>query len=686
MNILYLSDIHFGRELVARGNFDNRNKIQEQLINVIANLPKGMQPNYIVVTGDIAWTGSEEEYEMAYEWFSRLLDTIGLNGERITFCVGNHDVNRKIAIQIPISFFKKDGELDLTKIDEFYKYEKINPFSVQIQAYNDFCHRLGVIPYQYYVDIDGPETDKFNFSKQWYSYTVGSKDIIYGNEKYRIVAFNTAMLSGYEELPDDENFLGLPQIEEMILQKIIGKETNFYKIAMFHHSERFLNTNEMNSYSDRPATLHKLLENVDLALCGHTETGEMPVIRKQENGGIILNGGATYYSDDHPNSFSILRIEPENALLERCTFIYSKGQWCPQKKVEEINWKEQLDKIKLFGQNLRDEPWKFTMFAEESKKEIVLNHMEFGLYIDEKEIHYHYTNKKDVTRLLDCWGDEKGVHYSIAPGRERSISAMIEYGGISYFINNLLKCGKKKVEYELTDPNGKKVAKGVMPKITYTEDEYKRYNLLVRLRKLEEKFHVCFSVPNVISIQEQCAISMLENLLEDGGGLFSYETQNKFIYFSEKKQDFEYVYEKMSKKEGKIICIGYKVPLVCDLFGTRIKLGNCRIIVTNLIPCSLDEIKKQADTFILGDRRRLTMKFVNNQQNIVILREGSENNSLVVKKLLEQIRKKAISFEVEPQALTFGINIFKPDEKIVKKKRIELNNTLTQMIEKSEKV
>lgn len=72
MNVLYLSDIHFGRELIAWGKFENRTEIQNQLIQTVATLPPNMKPDYIVVTGDIAWTGATEEYDMAYDWFSSI--------------------------------------------------------------------------------------------------------------------------------------------------------------------------------------------------------------------------------------------------------------------------------------------------------------------------------------------------------------------------------------------------------------------------------------------------------------------------------------------------------------------------------------------------------------------------------------------------------------------------------------
>lgn len=47
--------------------------------------------------------------------------------------------------------------------------------------------------------------------------------------------------------------------------------------------------------------------------------------------------------------------------------------------------------------------------------------------------------------------------------------------------------------------------------------------------------------------------------------------------------------------------------MICTLFGVKIKLDICKVFVVNLLPCDLEEVKKQADTFMVGDRRQLTM-------------------------------------------------------------------------------
>mgnify|MGYP004665119815 CR=1 FL=1 len=77
MNILHLSDIHFGRnypEYGIKDVFEKKDKILEDLISCIANIEDGFRPEHIVVTGDIAWRGKKKDFDEAYEWFTKLLD------------------------------------------------------------------------------------------------------------------------------------------------------------------------------------------------------------------------------------------------------------------------------------------------------------------------------------------------------------------------------------------------------------------------------------------------------------------------------------------------------------------------------------------------------------------------------------------------------------------------------------
>lgn len=687
MNILFLSDLHFGREFVSYECKD-RETIQESLIQTIIALPQNMKPHYIVVTGDIAWTGSENEYGSAYNWFSRLLSQLGYEGDRITFCVGNHDINRRVAVGIPFANIKKAEGFDLNEIDRVFQYENIEGFNVQIQAYNDFCCRLGVIPYEYTstADLDSPHADKMGMSKQWYSYTTGYKDITFGPEKYRILAFNSAMLSGYDGMPDDENFIGLPQFQQMKENNIVGDSVDRYTVALFHHAERYLNTNEMNSYGDRPATYRLLLDNVNLALCGHTETGAVPVLQRQGNAGTIINGGAAYYSDRHPNSFSILRVEPNRPEVECKTFIYCEGVWQSAIDEKEKNWPSVDYQFTPLGKLPKDQKWKFRIYSDTESKEVIIRHMDYGLSIDGSEVHQYFTNRKDVNRLLDISGNESGARFKMATGRERSVAAMFEKLDIAYFVDKQVKNGKTEILYDVEAPNGQVVLRGPFPLCDFSEEDYKIYDFTKRVRNLEESLGIRFSMPDKVTPREQSMVQFLEDYLEDGGAIFTNTVNDKMVYFSGQKALFTEVYDKIKNRDREVVSFEYNVPMVCSMFGAKIKLGMCKVLVVNLLPCDLETVKNQAETFLVGDRRQLMMNFVNGYQQIVFLSEDWEQKHPELQEIIEPVYKKSYLIQVAPQALSFQAGLFQPDKVSAEKLGLKLVETLLFYREESRQI
>lgn len=547
---------------------------------------------------------------------------------------------------------------------------------------------MGVIPYEYTstADLDSPYADKMGMSKRWYSYTTGYKDITFGPEKYRILAFNSAMLSGYEGMPDDENFIGLPQLQQMKENNIVGNSVDRYTVALFHHAERYLNTNEMNSYGARPATYRLLMDSVNLALCGHTETGAVPVLQRQGKAGTIINGGAAYYSDRHPNSFSILWVEPNRADVECKTFIYCEGVWQSTKDEIESTWPSVDYQFTPSGKLPKDQKWKFRIYSDTESKEIQIRHMDYGLSVDGTEVHQYFTNRKDVNRLLDISGNESGARFKMACGRERSVPAMFEKLDIAHFVDKQVKNGKTEVLYDVETPDGQVVLRGPIPLCDFSEEDYKIYDFTKRLRTLEVSLGVRFSMPDKVTPREQSMVQFLEDYLEDGGAVFSNTVDDKMVYFSGQKALFCEIYYKIKNREREVVSFEYNVPMVSSLFGAKIKLGMCKVFVVNLLPCDLEAVKNQAETFMVGDRRQLMMNFVNGYQQIVFLSEDWEEKHPELQEIIEPLYKKSYLIQVAPQALSFQGGLFQPDKVRAEKLGLKLVETLLIYREESRQI
>jgi predicted MPP superfamily phosphohydrolase len=90
---LHLSDLHFRASQAHNSNVvlkallrDIRERIQKD----------GLHPDFLAVTGDIAFSGQPAEYALARAFLDDLLAATDLPRERLFLVPGNHDVNRSL--------------------------------------------------------------------------------------------------------------------------------------------------------------------------------------------------------------------------------------------------------------------------------------------------------------------------------------------------------------------------------------------------------------------------------------------------------------------------------------------------------------------------------------------------------------------------------------------------------------
>ena len=88
ISILHLSDIHFknGHNIIL-----NR---KDKLFDAIKNEIKGKDSMFILTSGDISFSGKNEEYAIAIKFYLDLIDTIKQYTElesKLLFIPGNHD-------------------------------------------------------------------------------------------------------------------------------------------------------------------------------------------------------------------------------------------------------------------------------------------------------------------------------------------------------------------------------------------------------------------------------------------------------------------------------------------------------------------------------------------------------------------------------------------------------------------
>lgn len=609
MNILHLSDIHFGRNYPEYGvedSFQNKDKILNELIEYVGTIDDSYKPEHIIVTGDVAWRGKKKDFNEAFKWFEKLLAKLNLTGENITFCVGNHDVNRAYS----------SGHADLTEkniceIDELYSYNRIHEMEAPIYEYDKFCEKIGMEPFKYPLN-----------GKWEYSYSLGYKDIEFASgNMIRIIGLNSALLSGLSQFPDDRMWLGQHQINTLIEYGVLPAKDVYYSIALFHHAERFLDPNEICEYNGRKATLPLLRDYVDLILCGHTETGGRPVLQEQVGGSKLLTAGATYYSDTHPNAFSMIHIADNVRKMTFQPYTYD-GKW---KSYEYENSKISVHQIKdlpSFGE--LHEHCKFIVSHDSGKYEIPLKKV--SLYKSEKDgvPYIRLDNRKEVLRELavECEGKITGgdakVNVTLAPKMDKNVAAMLKREEYFEFLSDVFQ-HESGTKFSVTTDSGVDLFSGYNVKGTIDKDSF-GLDLLRKIKKIEDFYDVKFYRPDDIFENDLAKINLLIKFIDEGyvdelkiGTDMSTELSSKELMIQWCEQ----------AKTSNNFCLIYEKEFECILFGAKFSLGKLKIFA-GIYHIDIDDLQYKINTFCDGDSRKCQLYTEKNNFFTYVVRDKGD--------------------------------------------------------------
>lgn len=152
LTLLHISDIHF--KAYDKNMFLDMDKdIQNEIENDLHLLrPTYGDVDITMIGGDIAYSGSEQEYKKADEWISTICEISGCKEENVLTVPGNHDVQRDklnpLIRDVHSSFkrLRKRADMD-KKMEDFMKSPGsaevlLDPFS----NYTAFAQKYGSVP------------------------------------------------------------------------------------------------------------------------------------------------------------------------------------------------------------------------------------------------------------------------------------------------------------------------------------------------------------------------------------------------------------------------------------------------------------------------------------------------------------------------------------------------------------
>ncbi len=272
---IHISDLHFRESIAWDGS-----PVLKSLLTDITKVTEqyAITPSFVVVSGDIAFSGKASEYKKAGDFLDQLLKITKLPKNRLFIAPGNHDVDRAFITQDIIRSQKTLK--DRTSISEvLLTPAKAKMFFKRFRGYSEFIREyLG--------------SKSFLLGDGNYGTTVFTA----GEIRTKISCLNSAWLS-QEQNERNKLCIGEPQAD------ITTKGGGALRIAVFHHPLNWLTP--FDSRDVEPI----LYGNNDFLLVGHAHYPEFVHLSSPDYEATVIVGGAAYETRVFQNNYNIVSID-----------------------------------------------------------------------------------------------------------------------------------------------------------------------------------------------------------------------------------------------------------------------------------------------------------------------------------------------------------------------------------------
>jgi hypothetical protein len=290
IGIIHLSDMHFSIE------FSHTKKRVDSLFSSIKDDFHGCRVIFIVVSGDIANTGSNKEYEKASSFFDKLTDDLQEQYDsskiRYVFVPGNHDCDFKKHTQV------RQNIIENINYDTLGNDQSVLEEGACIQ--DSF--------WNFYKKYEAPPDQNIFYSIQE---TINQKKVVFH-------CFNTAWMSQINEQPGQlffpvKNLFGLMQHAEFDLN-----------VAVFHHPISWLNP---NTHENNRKEFQDILDTTSsLQLVGHEHVSEARRSSNLDthNSETICLTGKIFQDNSKPevSGFQTLKINLDDNSCQRICYTW----------------------------------------------------------------------------------------------------------------------------------------------------------------------------------------------------------------------------------------------------------------------------------------------------------------------------------------------------------------------------
>lgn len=240
-----------------------------------------LRPDFIVVTGDIAFSGAPEEYQLARQFFDDLLQSTNLRKEQLFLVPGNHDVNRSAislaaqAIGEKLTDRQSANALLVTPADRKLVFARFKGYAAFVKAY------LG---------------KEWRFDDRRYFYV---QRLNLAGQQIALLGLNSAWLCASDQDKSDGLLIGERQARAA-LEQADGADL---KIALLHHPFDWLREFDQND------SVAMLTDGCDFILHGHLHQTAATQLMSPDSAATILACGACYETREFPNMYNWVQLD-----------------------------------------------------------------------------------------------------------------------------------------------------------------------------------------------------------------------------------------------------------------------------------------------------------------------------------------------------------------------------------------
>ena len=293
---LHISDLH----LRVGSEWAQDVVLTEMCRHIEQQRDDGSEFDFILITGDIAFSGQAEEYAMAEQFCDELEGKSGVPRERI-FCVpGNHDIDRS---KQQMAFKGARGELrDQSSVDLFLANQ---------------CERDNLLTRQ--LNYRSFQTSYFaGQSREWTSDNLAYVSRLQIDDlSLAILGLDSTWLAEGGDGDHGNLLMGEMQVINAIRHALESEDLPNVVIAMAHHPFHLLQE------FDQQRIQHRVERDTHFFHHGHLHQAGTRMAGPAGSKCLTVAAGASYMSRHDFNAYSIVRLDFLEATRSVKTFVYN---------------------------------------------------------------------------------------------------------------------------------------------------------------------------------------------------------------------------------------------------------------------------------------------------------------------------------------------------------------------------